>query len=59
MSLANLRNAFIGSEPVDKIKMSGIVDEMFSNNTGRSIDGLSTNVFPRFSATQSTAAKIT
>ena len=59
MSLANLRKAFIGSEPVERMNMRGVVGPTSEYRVLRSIDGLSTNVLPRFSQTKSTAANTT
>jgi len=59
MSLANLRKAFIGSDPVDRIKIRGVVGPTSAYSIFRSIGGLSTNVLPRFSHTKSTEAKTT
>ena len=49
----------MGSDPVDRMKIRGVVEDTSAYSTGRSIGGLSTNVLPRFSLTKSTAAKTT
>lgn len=49
----------MGSEPVDRTKIKGVVGDTSEYRTGRSIEGLSTNVLPRFSDTKSTAANTT
>ena len=41
------------------MKTRGVVEDMSPNRMERSMDGLSTKDFPRFSATKSTTAKTT
>ena len=49
----------MGSEPVERMNMRGVVGPTSAYRMFRSTDGLSTNVLPRFSHTKSTAAKTT
>ena len=49
----------MGSEPVDKIKTSGMVDAMFLYSKDRSVFGLSMNMRPRFVETNWLTANTT
>ena len=49
----------MGSEPVERMNMRGVVGPTSAYRVFRSIDGLSTNVLPRLSHTKSTAANTT
>ena len=58
-SLANLRKAPIGSEPVLSTKTSGTVFVMSRYKVGKSVGGFSTNILPRLSLTKSVSANTT
>lgn len=49
----------MGSEPVDRMKTRGVFLDMSLYRVARVTAGLSTNCWPRFSATKSTAANTT
>lgn len=58
--LEHLMKAFMGSNAVNNIKIrDSEVVPTSANSVLRLIDGLSTKVFPRFSYTKSTEAKMT
>lgn len=59
LSRANLWNAPMGSEPVLKINTRGVLHDISWYRVGRSIGGVSTKCFPRFSNTKSVRAKTT